>query len=88
MSEKLTAAEILDREFFEIRSKMLEIGASLDRMDRATGTVNNENRVQLLIKCLDILSSSDANRAEQIQLLFSREYSEGWREEFDLKTRF
>ncbi len=34
MPTAMPAAEVLDREFLEIRAKILEIAASLDRLDR------------------------------------------------------
>jgi len=35
MTSPLAAPEVLNREFLEIRAKILEIPASLDRLDRA-----------------------------------------------------
>src|SRR5438105_3688541 len=38
MSSLLTAPEVLNREFLEIRSKILELAAALDRIARADGS--------------------------------------------------
>ena len=39
MATPLDAQQVLDREFLEIRGKILEIASSLDRLQRAAGTV-------------------------------------------------
>lgn len=88
MADSLTAEQILDREFLEIRGKILEIAASLDRIERANGTVDNDRRVELLEKGIQILIDDHSNRAEQIQLLFSRQYESDWRDQFDVKPRY
>jgi hypothetical protein len=68
-----TAAEVLDAYFLETRAKLLEIAATLDRVDRAGG-VANEPRMQFIEGALRILQSAAApNRAEQIQRLYSKE---------------
>lgn len=80
MPHPLTAPQILDREFLEIRAKLLELAASFDRLDRAEGTVSGDSRESLIQEGLKILQSDEENRAEQLQLLFSRQYDEQWRE--------
>lgn len=80
----MNAKAVLDREFFEIRAKILQIAASLDRMERGEGQVDDDPRMKLLQEGIAILSSDEPNRAEQVQLLFSRQYVENWRSEFDL----
>ena len=88
MSESLTAQQVLDREFLEIRAKILEIGSSLDRIGRATGSVDEDRRMQLLHRGIEILGTNSKCRAEQIQLLFSRQYEDDWRENMDVKPRY
>lgn len=80
----MTSGEVLDREYLEIRAKILQLAASFDRLDRADGDVSSDDRSDLIRKGLEILQSSDDNRAEQIQLLFSREYEDVWREQFGI----
>lgn len=82
-----TATEILDREFLEIRAKILEIGASLDRMQRADGDVTQDRRTQLLVQGLRILLEAEGDRAERIQLLFSRPYAPDWPHELGVTLR-
>ena len=81
--------EILDREFLEIRAKVLEVAASLDRIERADGDVSGDARTKLLQDAIDIIASRqpDSARAEKIQLLFSREYDENWLEDFAMVSR-
>ena len=84
ISEIMTSGEVLDREYLEIRAKILQLAASFDRLDRADGDVSSDVRSDLISKGLEILQSSDNNRAEQIQLLFSREFEDAWREQFGI----
>lgn len=82
----MTSNEVLDREFFEIRAKILELAASFDRLDRADGSVDGDPRLSLVHEALTVLASSQEDRAEQIQLLFSRQYEDDWRETFDVAS--
>ena len=77
----LDAADILNREYPEIRAWLLQIAAALDRMERGTGSVANDERRQSIDKALQLLLASGPNRAEQIQLLFSLRYDPGWKEQ-------
>ena len=80
MPTPMPAADVLDREFLEIRAKMLQIAASFDRIDRGEGTVEGDPRIALYHEALEVLLSDHPNRAEKIQLIFSRQYDESWRE--------
>ena len=84
MASPMTADAVLDREYLEMRARVLELAACFDRMNRSDGETDDDQRFQLLLKGVEILLSSDPNRAEQVQLLFSREYSEQWRDEYQL----
>jgi len=88
MSIPMNSQQVLDREYLEIRGKILEVAASLDRLERAAGDVAQDPRMKLIQQGLQIaLQSNDAqgdSRAKQIQLLFSREYADSWRKEFEL----
>lgn len=76
----MTAVQVLDRHFLEVRGRLLEIAATLDRMDRAgnPASVADDARRQKLQKAFAILASSESNRAEQLQMLFSRPYDSEW----------
>jgi hypothetical protein len=75
----LDSPEVLNREFLEIRARLLHIAASLDRIDRAEGTVAGDPRLVAIHRALAILADEDADRAEKIQLLFSRSYDSNWK---------
>lgn len=79
----MNSNQIFSREFLEIRAKILEIAASLDRMDRADGDCDDV-RKELIDHGLQILSSDQSDKAVAVQMLFSRDYEKGWRKEFEL----
>jgi hypothetical protein len=83
----LDAPEVLNREFLEVRAKILEIAAALDRLDRAAGTVEGDARLERIRQGLAMLSTRRGDRAEQVQLIFSLAYEEGWRKQFQLEER-
>ena len=86
----MTAKQILDREYLEMRAKILELAASFDRIDRADQTgdsVDADPRSEKLARGLELLQSDDPNRAERVQMLFSLAYSESWREDFQLTSK-
>ena len=84
MSQPMNAAQVLDREFLEIRAKILEVAASMDRLERADGSVADDPRLGRLRDAVQLLLDPAEGRAEQVQLLFSRFYEDGWRQTFDL----
>ena len=75
----LDAPEVLNREFLEVRAKILEIAAALDRLDRAAGTVEGDGRLERIRQGLAMLSTRRGDRTEQVQLIFSLAYDTGWR---------
>ena len=80
---KLTPEELFEREFLPARSKILELAATLDRLDRSESSDDhkdgaNESRRALLEQALKLLLEPHDNRAERIQQLFSREYDASW----------
>ena len=83
----LTASEVLNREFLETRSKILELAAAFDRLTRAEGSVSGDPRLARLYEALAAVASDASDRAEQVQMIFSREYDEGWRDAMNVKPR-
>jgi hypothetical protein len=73
---------VLEQEFLPIRAKLLEIAAALDRFDRCEGMNHADPRLQRIHAAIEVLRKSEGDRAEQLQLVFSREYEEGWRDKF------
>jgi hypothetical protein len=68
----LTEQKLLDEYFIENRTRLLEIAAFLDRLDRAQEQSSSPDfRTGAFLQALEVLSSSVENRTEQIQMLFS-----------------
>lgn len=80
----LNALATLEREFLIIRAKILEIAASLDRLDRADGDVQDDPRLGQIRSGIQTLLSDDEGRAEAVQQAFSLTYGEDWRERFGM----
>ena len=87
MPAPLSAPEILNREFLELRCKILDLAAAFDRLGRAEGTTEGDARVARLREALSLVLDEPEGRAEQVQMLFSRSYDDGWREAFKVKPR-
>ena len=85
MPISLESSEVLAREYLEIRSRLLDVAAALDRIDRAHGSTVGDVRRQNIARALDALGGSDPNRAEQVQTIFSRAYDARWRENLGVK---
>ncbi|MBL9125648.1 MAG: hypothetical protein JNG90_18560 [Planctomycetaceae bacterium] len=75
-----TAAETLDREFLEMRARILELAARFDRLDRSEGSVQGDPRLSQIQQALAELSAARAERAERVQLIFSRTYDANWKQ--------
>ena len=84
MPNATPAPQVLDREFLEIRAKLLELAASFDRLDRGAGSVAADRRTALIQEALAILAARTGDRAERIQLLFSRSYESDWRDRYEV----
>lgn len=79
-----TADNLLDESFLDVRAKLLEVAATLDRIDRAKqeiGPLSNPHaeRLARLNEATKILLQSAPDRAEKLQQLFSRPYDPNWR---------
>ena len=79
MPEAMPANAVLDREFLEMRAKILELASSLDRIERGEGTASSDPRTELIQQGIRILRETQEGRAERVQLLFSRPYEANWR---------
>jgi hypothetical protein len=78
MPTTLTTAKLLDREFLSIRSKLIDLAASLDRIQHAPGPAAADPRIDKIAGAVRILAGQTPNRTEQIQILFSLPYDEHW----------
>ena len=87
MNLPLSAPEVLNREFLEIRCKILELAAAFDRLHRADGSLAEDPRLPLLREALTIVLNSPHDRAEQVQMTFSRDYDDDWQDAMKVKPR-
>jgi hypothetical protein len=80
MMTPLPAAQVLDRYFLEARSKLLDLAAILDRIDRGQGAagVDNDPRLEQIRQALEVLHDKSGGRAERIQQIFSLAYDSSW----------
>ena len=74
-----TAEAILQAEYLTARSKILELAATLDRIDQGEGSVADHEQMKLLREAMNILLNNKCDRAKAIQLHFSRSYDPNWR---------
>ncbi|MHC5108693.1 MAG: hypothetical protein ACYTHJ_02295 [Planctomycetota bacterium] len=81
MGTKLSSAEMLDREFLKVRSRILDIAASFDRIDEATGpTAGDDARIRQVRDALTQLMDDHPGRAERVQMIFSLPFEDDWRD--------
>jgi hypothetical protein len=69
-----TAKQTLDEQFLEMRWRCLSLAADLDRVQNAPGgseILQSDPRLKKLHQALLLLTDSPANRAEQVQMVFS-----------------
>jgi len=67
-----------------MRAKLLEVAAALDRLDRAEGNPDSDRRRTQVQAAIQVLLRPEDDRAEQIQLIFSRPYEPEWQERFQM----
>ena len=76
----IPAAQALDAYFLEARSRLLDVAAILDRIDRGSycESLDDDPRLELLELAIDVLAEAEPGRAEAIQRIFSDEYDPHW----------
>lgn len=89
-----TKSQVLQETYLTVRAKLLEIAATLDRLDRAAdceSKIEDDLRYTRLRQGIHLLLSEPApdesTRAELMQLLFSRSYEEDWHSQFALNVQ-
>ena len=82
MTKVRKSTDVFEQEFLPIRAKLLEVAASLDRLDRASGSLASESRRTQVQAAIQVLLRPEEDRAEQVQLIFSRPFEDDWREKF------
>jgi hypothetical protein len=77
----MTGPQALDRHFLEIRCRLLDLAASLDRIGRGGDTSKTEGdpRLDRVRQALEVLQDQSDGRAERIQQIFSLEYDPAWK---------
>lgn len=80
MAANAAAGTVLDRVYLEVRCKLLDVAAMLDRIERIDGdaVAVDDPRLQQFREALAILNHDGADRAERIQMLFSDPYVPNW----------
>ncbi|MEO2090918.1 MAG: hypothetical protein ABGY75_15670 [Gemmataceae bacterium] len=75
----LPASAALDAYYLEARSKLLDVAAIFDRIDRGVGAdaVMSDPRIARLRAAVEALLRSGP-RAERVQHLFSLQYDPNW----------
>jgi hypothetical protein len=73
MTQAITAEEILEQQFFEMRWRVLSLAADFDRIQHAakSGALPDDPRLSKLREALAVLSSAEHDRAARVQLIFS-----------------
>ena len=75
----LSARTALDAFFLEARSKLLDLAAILDRIDRGGNSdLAKDPRRGNIRQALEVLGDERPGRAERIQRLFSLDYDPRW----------
>jgi hypothetical protein len=72
------ALPVLDGYFLEARSKLLDLAAILDRIDRGGG-VSDDPRLARIRNAVQILNEKGVDRAELVQTIFSLPYDPNWK---------
>jgi hypothetical protein len=74
------ASQVLNEEFLQIRCRLLDLAAALDRLDRAPEHPGHhpDPRLAKIRQALEALQEPGPGRAETIQLLFSIDYDPAW----------
>lgn len=84
MPELRPATAVFEQEFLPIRAKILEIASALDRLDRAKGSIHSDPRRDKIRAAIETLLRPEDDRAEQVQLIFSRPYDDAWQEKYGM----
>ncbi len=75
----LNSRAALDSFFLEARSKILDLAAILDRLDRGGGSdIQDDPRLARVRQALEVLLDRSPARAERVQQVFSLDYDPTW----------
>ena len=74
----MPATRALDMFFLDARSRLLDLAATLDRLDRGDGEAAADPRVERIRQALLTLLETAPGRAERVQQIFSLSYDPDW----------
>ena len=80
------AKEVLDRDFLTIRSRLIDLAAALDRVERGQGSVERDPRMARIREALAIVAGPGADRAARVLVAFSLPYRDNWRQEYAVES--
>ena len=80
MAAEMSGSAVLDRYFLEMRCELLNLAASLDRVDSGGQPVPKANdlRLENLRAALRALLDDRPDRARRVQMIFSDAYQPEW----------
>jgi hypothetical protein len=86
MLAKRSVNAVLDRDFLEIRARLLDLASTLDRIDRADGGPSQlrDSRLTKIRSAIEALAVPEPDRAKTVQHIFSLEYDPDWQTEFGI----
>jgi hypothetical protein len=76
----MPASQVLDNYFLEARTRLLDLAAILDRIDRGIGADRLvDYRLERIASAIKLLGQQSENRTESIQEVFSQPYDSHWK---------
>jgi hypothetical protein len=83
MPEKPTDAELFNKDFLEMRCRIIDIAAALDRchFGEKTNTLETDPRFKSIVAAIEALIDGQPDRAARVQMVFSDDYTENWRQD-------
>lgn len=83
----MNAKTMLDREFLEMRCRLIDLAASFDRIERGgdAGAVAADPRLRSLRDAIGVLAGAQPDRALRMQMHFSDAHVAPWRDDFGMK---
>lgn len=87
ISVERSAQQIVAEDFMIARARIVELAATLDRIERATGDVDDSKNMQLLMQGMHILCDDEVEKAKRVQLLMSRQYDPQWQAQMSIERK-
>lgn len=82
-----SAQQIVAEDFMIARARIVELAATLDRIERASGNVDDSKNMQLLMQGMNILCDDEVEKAKRVQLLMSRHYDPEWQTQMAIERK-